>query len=100
MYPYKKGPLSPLFHGKHALWQYPSSEELFIGISLQTLNRPISHSTQACKLCEAICPAQAIAIKSEVCQDESRQTIKYGKIASGSTHWQPTTNSHCVQILT
>ncbi|PAV21349.1 NADH-quinone oxidoreductase [Pyrrhoderma noxium] len=31
----------------------------------------------ACKLCEAICPAQAITIESEARQDGSRRTTKY-----------------------
>ena len=33
---------------------------------------------QACKLCEAICPAQAITIESEAREDGSRKTTKYG----------------------
>ena len=41
-YPFEKGPLSPRFRGEHALRRYPSGEERCI----------------ACKLCEAICPAQ------------------------------------------
>ncbi|MCG8443341.1 MAG: NADH-quinone oxidoreductase subunit I, partial [Caulobacterales bacterium] len=43
-YPFEKGPLSPRFRGEHALRRYPNGEERCI----------------ACKLCEAICPAQAI----------------------------------------
>src|SRR5262245_15174228 len=43
-YPHEKGPLSPRFRGEHALRRYPNGEERCI----------------ACKLCEAICPAQAI----------------------------------------
>jgi formate hydrogenlyase subunit 6/NADH:ubiquinone oxidoreductase subunit I len=31
----------------------------------------------ACKLCEAICPAQAITIESEARDDGSRKTIRY-----------------------
>ncbi|THH05616.1 hypothetical protein EW145_g4667 [Phellinidium pouzarii] len=61
MYPFEKGPLSPRFRGEHALRRYPSGEERCI----------------ACKLCEAICPAQAITIESEVRQDGSRRTTKY-----------------------
>ncbi|KAH7930663.1 Ndufs8, NADH:ubiquinone oxidoreductase 23 kd subunit [Leucogyrophana mollusca] len=61
MYPYEKGPLSPRFRGEHALRRYPSGEERCI----------------ACKLCEAICPAQAITIESEARQDGSRKTTKY-----------------------
>ena len=45
-YPYEKGPISPRFRGEHALRRYPNGEERCI----------------ACKLCEAICPAQAIKI--------------------------------------
>ncbi|VDO18716.1 unnamed protein product [Heligmosomoides polygyrus] len=41
-YPFEKGPLSTRFRGEHALRRYPSGEERCI----------------ACKLCEAICPAQ------------------------------------------
>jgi len=41
-YPFEKGALSPRFRGEHALRRYPSGEERCI----------------ACKLCEAICPAQ------------------------------------------
>ena len=45
-YPHEKGPLSPRFRGEHALRRYPSGEERCI----------------ACKLCEAVCPAQASTI--------------------------------------
>ena len=31
----------------------------------------------ACKLCEAICPAQAITIEAEVREDGSRKTTRY-----------------------
>jgi len=61
MYPYEKGPISPRFRGEHALRRYPSGEERCI----------------ACKLCEAICPAQAITIESEAREDGSRRTTKY-----------------------
>ncbi|KAJ3555970.1 hypothetical protein NM688_g2289 [Phlebia brevispora] len=61
MYPFEKGPLSPRFRGEHALRRYPSGEERCI----------------ACKLCEAICPAQAITIESEARQDGSRRTTRY-----------------------
>ena len=60
-YPYEKGPLSPRFRGEHALGRYPNGEERCI----------------ACKLCEAICPAQAITIESEERCDGSRRTTKY-----------------------
>ena len=43
-YPYERTPTSPRFRGEHALRRYPNGEERCI----------------ACKLCEAICPAQAI----------------------------------------
>ncbi len=60
-YPYEKGPLSPRFRGEHALRRYPNGEERCI----------------ACKLCEAICPAQAITIESEPRPDGSRRTTRY-----------------------
>ncbi|TXT12985.1 hypothetical protein VHUM_01386 [Vanrija humicola] len=61
MYPFEKGPLSPRFRGEHALRRYANGEERCI----------------ACKLCEAICPAQAITIESEARVDGSRRTTRY-----------------------
>ncbi len=60
-YPFEKGPLSPRFRGEHALRRYPNGEERCI----------------ACKLCEAICPAQAITIEAEPRTDGSRRTTRY-----------------------
>ncbi|KAG5030220.1 NADH dehydrogenase [ubiquinone] iron-sulfur protein 8-B, mitochondrial [Glycine max] len=60
-YPFEKGPLSPRFRGEHALRQYPTGEERCI----------------ACKLCEAICPVQAITIEAEEREDGSRRTTRY-----------------------
>ena len=60
-YPYEKGPLSPRFRGEHALRRYPDGEERCI----------------ACKLCEAICPAQAITIEAASRDDGSRRTTRY-----------------------
>ncbi|KAI0542548.1 NADH-ubiquinone oxidoreductase 23 kDa subunit [Xylaria digitata] len=60
-YPFEKGPISPRFRGEHALRRYPSGEERCI----------------ACKLCEAICPAQAITIEAEERADGSRRTTRY-----------------------
>jgi len=60
-YPYEKGPLSPRFRGEHALRRYANGEERCI----------------ACKLCEAICPAQAIVIEAEEREDGSRRTTRY-----------------------
>lgn len=31
----------------------------------------------ACKLCEAICPAQAITIEAETREDGARRTVRY-----------------------
>jgi NADH-quinone oxidoreductase subunit I len=52
-YPYERNPLSPRFRGEHVLRRYPNGEERCI----------------ACKLCEAVCPAQAITIESEPRED-------------------------------
>ena len=60
-YPYEKAPLSPRFRGEHALRRYPNGEERCI----------------ACKLCEAVCPAQAITIEAEAREDGSRRTTRY-----------------------
>ncbi|MBT5572367.1 MAG: NADH-quinone oxidoreductase subunit NuoI [Alphaproteobacteria bacterium] len=60
-YPYEKGPISARFRGEHALRRYPNGEERCI----------------ACKLCEAICPAQAITIEAEPREDNSRRTTRY-----------------------
>ena len=60
-YPYEKGLLSPRFRGEHVLRRYPNGEERCI----------------ACKLCEAICPAQAITIEAEPREDGSRRTTRY-----------------------
>ncbi len=60
-YPHEKGPLSPRFRGEHALRRYANGEERCI----------------ACKLCEAICPAQAITIDAEPRADGSRRTTRY-----------------------
>ena len=60
-YPFERNPQSPRFRGEHALRRYPNGEERCI----------------ACKLCEAICPAQAITIESEPRADGSRRTTRY-----------------------
>lgn len=60
-YPFEKGALSPRFRGEHALRRYSSGEERCI----------------ACKLCEAVCPSQAITIESEVRSDGARRTTRY-----------------------
>src|SRR5258706_13400769 len=60
-FPEEKTPLSPRFRGLHALRRYQNGEERCI----------------ACKLCEAICPALAITIESEVREDGSRRTTRY-----------------------
>ena len=60
-YPHEKGPLSPRFRGEHVLRRYPNGEERCI----------------ACKLCEAVCPAQAITIEAEARADGSRRTTRY-----------------------
>ena len=62
MYPEEKTPKSPRFRGLHALRRYPNGEERCI----------------ACKLCEAICPAQAITIEAGPRRnDGTRRTTRY-----------------------
>ena len=41
----------------------------------RVIKGPADHP--ACKLCEAICPAQAITIESEAREDGSRRTTRY-----------------------
>ncbi len=61
-YPFEKGPLSSRFRGEHALRRYPNGQERCI----------------ACKLCEAICPAQAITIEAAPRgNDGTRRTTRY-----------------------
>ena len=60
-YPEEKTPQGPRFRGLHALRRYPNGEERCI----------------ACKLCEAVCPAMAITIESDVREDGSRRTTRY-----------------------
>ena len=60
-YPEEKTPQSHRFRGLHALRRYPNGEERCI----------------ACKLCEAVCPALAITIESDVGDDGTRRTTRY-----------------------
>src|SRR6266571_8997925 len=61
-YPFEKNPISPRFRGEHVLRRYPNGEERCI----------------ACKLCEAICPAQAITIEAGPRRnDGTRRTTRY-----------------------
>ena len=60
-YPEEKTPQSSRFRGLHALRRYPNGEERCI----------------ACKLCEAVCPALAITIESDVSNDGTRRTTRY-----------------------
>jgi NADH-quinone oxidoreductase subunit I len=60
-YPEEKAPQSPRFRGLHALRRYPNGQERCI----------------ACKLCEAVCPALAITIESDVGPDGTRRTTRY-----------------------
>lgn len=61
-YPFEKGTLSPRFRGEHALRRYPNGEERCI----------------ACKLCESVCPAQAITIEAGPAQEDgTRRATRY-----------------------
>ncbi len=60
-FPEEKTPLSPRFRGLHALRRYENGEERCI----------------ACKLCEAVCPALAITIESDLRADGTRRTTRY-----------------------
>jgi NADH-quinone oxidoreductase subunit I len=60
-FPEERTPISPRFRGMHALRKYPNGEERCI----------------ACKLCEAVCPANAITIESEMREDGTRRTTQY-----------------------
>jgi NADH-quinone oxidoreductase subunit I len=60
-YPEEKTPMSPRFRGLHALRRYENGEERCI----------------ACKLCEAVCPAMAITIESDIRDDGTRRTTRY-----------------------
>lgn len=62
LYPHEKGPLSIRFRGELALRRYENGEERCI----------------SCKLCEAVCPAQAITIEGAPRADDgSRRTLVY-----------------------
>ena len=58
-YPFEKGKISPRFRGEHALRRYPNGEERCI----------------ACKLCEAVCPAQAITISFKFSEPTQSKTL-------------------------
>jgi NADH-quinone oxidoreductase subunit I len=60
-YPEEKTPQSARYRGLHALRRYPNGQERCI----------------ACKLCEAVCPALAITIDSDVGPDGTRRTTRY-----------------------
>ncbi|MBF0283111.1 MAG: NADH-quinone oxidoreductase subunit NuoI [Magnetococcales bacterium] len=61
-YPEERTPLSPRFRGEHALRRYDNGQERCI----------------ACKLCEAVCPAQAIFIEIDPkSQGQQRKTKVY-----------------------
>ena len=60
-YPEVKTPISDRFRGRLALMKYENGEERCI----------------ACKLCSAVCPADAISIDSEESEDGTRRTTRF-----------------------
>ncbi|MBK1734246.1 NADH-quinone oxidoreductase subunit I [Halorhodospira abdelmalekii] len=60
-FPEERAPKSPRFRGHLALRRYANGEERCI----------------ACKLCEVVCPAQAITIESHQRADGTRRTTRY-----------------------
>src|SRR5690606_31024347 len=60
-FPEEKTPMSPRFRGLHALRRYPNGEERCI----------------ACQLCEAVCPALAIARDSAERDDGTGGATRY-----------------------
>ncbi|MFK8040538.1 MAG: NADH-quinone oxidoreductase subunit NuoI [Rickettsiaceae bacterium] len=60
-YPYEKSKISSRFKGEHALRRYENGEERCI----------------ACKLCEAVCPAQAIVIEADIADNGTRRATRY-----------------------
>ncbi len=59
-YPFEKNPISPRFRGEHALRRYATGRERCI----------------ACKLCEIVCPAQAIRVEATE-RDGLRRPARY-----------------------
>ena len=60
-FPEVQTPVSPRFRGMLALRRYPNGEERCI----------------ACKLCEAVCPANAITIDAKMTENGVRRTTKF-----------------------
>src|SRR5690606_31822111 len=60
-YPAAQSAPSPRYRGRHAQRRYPNGQERCI----------------ACKVCEAVCPALAITIESDVAADGTRRTTRY-----------------------
>lgn len=71
MYPEKLREVATRFRGEHALRRYDSGEERCIG----------------CKLCEAVCPAQAIFIETKEVEHEIQHRQKLNSGARRTTRF-------------